>query len=239
MLQGRANRMTGEPGIVVSPARSSAPFFARIAQNISILTVPSIATAVTLIIAWQWREQPFPLFDGVLAPANSPDIHPSNWLSWGHAAVPVVFLITNLVNRRFGEGYALAHVLVSSAIAAAVTLAVMAGYVSLSPPYVHAPPLRVASSFFAALVLGQLAGVYVFDRTRGVAWWNAPAYGALTSSFVAMPLFYCVAYIGTGWDWVHHLSIDLGLKSLASFALLIPYFLLRRIVPPRPGLGGF
>jgi len=36
------------------------------------------------------------------------------------------------------------------------------------------------------MILGQLAGSFVFDRTRGVIWWQAPLYSALASSFVAI-----------------------------------------------------
>ncbi len=238
-MKGQAKRLAEEPEIIVSPARAAPAYFKRAAQNISILTTPSIAATVTLIVAWQWREQPFALFDGILSPANSPSLHPSAWLSWGHAMVPTVFLINNLVNRRYGEDYAIAHVLCSWVFATLVGLAVLADVVSLSPPFTHGPSLRVAASFMGAMVLGQLAGCYIFDRTRGIAWWNAPAYGALTSSFIAMPLFYFAAFAGTDWVWINHLAIDLGLKALASFALLVPYFLLRRVVRPLVGLGGF
>ena len=76
-------------------------------------------------------------------------------------------------------------------------------------------------------------------RTRGVEWWNAPAYAALTAALITMPLYYVLAFAGSSWIWLNHMAIDIALKSLMAFALLIPYLLLRPFVRPKEGLGGF
>jgi len=84
-----------------------------------------------------------------------------------------------------------------------------------------------------------VASVYVFEHTRGVEWWNAPAYAALTATLVSMPLFYAMAYAGEDRIWLNRMSIDIALKALMAFVLLMPYYLLRPIVRPREGLGGY
>jgi hypothetical protein len=35
------------------------------------------------------------------------------------------------------------------------------------------------------------------------------------------------------------MSIDIALKALMAFALLVPYFILRPVVRPREGMGGY
>jgi uncharacterized PurR-regulated membrane protein YhhQ (DUF165 family) len=99
--------------------------------------------------------------------------------------------------------------------------------------------VRQVAALLTALTLGQAAAVMVFDRTRGVEWWNAPAYAALTAALIAMPVFYLLAFAGSDWVWLHHMAIDIALKALMSFALLVPYFLLRPVIRPSEGLGGY
>lgn len=237
-MTGQAKGLAASPGIVVSPGHTPAPPLVRIWHGITILAVPALAVVAILTLAWQWSEISFTHFDGVLSPPQVQILWPSLWLTWGHALVPAIFLVANLVNRRYGENFAIAHILTSWTLVMALAIAVMGKLITLGP-LTAAPPLRIAAAFVGAMVLGQLAGVYVFDRTRGVAWWNAPAYSALTSSFIAVPVFYASAFIGSDWIWLNHMSIDLGLKAAMSFALLIPYFLLRPIIPPVEGLGGY
>lgn len=201
------------------------------ARDVALLSAPVVMAVLTLMIAWQFRLTPLTVFDGVLSPRGVPELYPSTWLTVGHAIVPVVFLIANLVNRRLGDDYTIAHVLVSWALVA------VGAAVLIAPA--DAPSVRVAVTFLGAMVLGQLAGTFVFDRTRGVVWWKAPLYGALTSSFVAMFLFYPLAYLGGDWIWLNRMSVDAGTKAAMSFLLLVPYYLLRPIVRPGGGLGGF
>ena len=236
---GQAKRLASEPELVVSPAHPVPSALVRTLRGISTLTVPSLAVAMTLAVAWQWSLAPFEFFDGVLSPARVQELYPSVWLTWGHALVPCVFLIANLVNRRYGEHMTSIHVLASWAVSAVCAIGIMSNLIPLPMPHDDLPTLRHAISFFAAMILGQLVGAYVFERTRGVAWWNAPAYSALASSLVAVPLYYVLAFGGSDWIWVNRMTIDLGLKAFMSFALLVPYFLLRPIVRPLTGLGGY
>ena len=240
MLTGHASRVAAQGGTIVSHAPVRAHWSVRVVRDVAILSGPAIAVVVTLAIAWEMRDTPLTMFDGVLSPRNVPELYPSNWLTLGHAIVPVIFLVANLVNRRYGDNYAIAHVLASWGLVALMTIATIL-QLDTRLPLVggDGPSLRVAAAFFGAMIFGQLAGSFVFDRTRGVIWWQAPLYSALTSSFTAMFLFYPLAYIGDGWLWLNHMSVDAGVKAAMSFALLAPYFLLRPIVRPSGGLGGF
>ena len=237
-MAGQMSRLAAEGGIVVSHA-PRAKWVARGLIAVIRLTLPVLASVATLVLAWELRATPLTLLDGILSPADQPELYPSQWLSVGHAIVPVVFLLTNLVNRRYGEHFAIAHVIASWSCAAVLALAMIYRIDPDLPAAGAMPTVRVAAAFLAAMMLGQLAGVYVFDRTRGVVWWNAPFYSAITSSFVAVLLFYVVGYAGGDWIWLNHMTIDVGVKAAMSFALLAPYLLLRPIVRPLGGLGGY
>jgi uncharacterized PurR-regulated membrane protein YhhQ (DUF165 family) len=238
-MNSHVSRAAAEGGIIVSHAPSRLPKAIRMLRDAALLLVPAVAVTLVLLVAWQLRTVPFVFFDGVLSPPRQPELYPSNWLTMGHAVVPVVFLVANLVNRRYGEDYALAHVFVSWSLAALMAVGVALHVHPLLPPAGDPPSLRVAASFACAMAAGQLAAVYVFDRTRGVVWWKAPLYSALTSTFIAMFLFYPAAYAGTERFWANQMAIDAGVKALMSFLLLVPYMALRPVVRPYAGLGGY
>jgi uncharacterized PurR-regulated membrane protein YhhQ (DUF165 family) len=204
------------------------------------MLVTSVAITLYIIwISWTWTAFPLTVFDGVLSPAGIASLYPSIWLTWGHASITAMLLVTNLVNRRYGEQVALAHVLATAAIAALAALAASSGVIHLPSTPAFAPNVRQVAALLTGFTLGQAASVLVFDRTRGVEWWNAPAYAALTATLIAMPVFYLLAFAGSDWVWLHHMAIDIALKALMSFALLVPYFLLRTVIRPSEGLGGY
>jgi queuosine precursor transporter len=236
---GQSTRYSAEGGVIVSHAPSRAHLLARILRAVANMTPLVLASLLTLALAWEMRAAPLTWFDGILSPPDRPDLYPSQWLTIGHAIVPVVFLLSNLVSRRFGEHFAIAHVIVSWTCAALIALAVIFRIDPSLATSGQLPTVRVAAAFLGAMSIGQLAGVYVFDRTRGVDWWSAPLYSALAASFIAMILFYVAGYAGGDGVWLNHMSVDLGVKAFMAFALLVPYFLLRPIVRPLGGLGGF
>jgi len=237
-MNGQAGRLAVQGGVVVSHAPPKTHWTVQLVRDIGILTAPVVAAVVTLLVAWEMRDVPLTLFDGVLSPPGQPDLYPSSWLTVGHAVVPGVFLIGNLVNRRFGDNYTIAWIQASWAFAAITAIAIMYRFDARLPQVGEVPPLRVAAAFLGTMSIGQLAGTFVFDRIRGVVWWQAPLLSALIGSFAATFLFYPIAYIGTDWVWLNHMSVDAGVKAAMSFALLLPYLALRPIVRPSAGFGG-
>lgn len=225
-----------------SPASSATIPWQDVSRALRLAGLLVTSAAITLYItwiSWTWTAIPLTVFDGILSPAGIASLYPSVWLTWGHASISAVFLVTNLVNRRYGEQVALAHVLATSAIAALAALALSAGVIHLSSTPAFKPDMRQVAALITGFTLGQAASVLVFDRTRGVEWWNAPAYAALTATLIAMPVVYLLAYAGSDWVWLHHMAIDIALKALMSFALLVPYVLLRPVIRPSEGLGGY
>ena len=213
-------------------------WFVRVTRAVLRLAAPVAASVVTLAAAWELRLNPITTLDSLLAP-DRPDLFPSTWLTAGHFMVPVIFLLTNLVNRRYGQDYAIAHVLASWALAALVAIAAINKVDPRLPVAGSLPELRVSVAFLAAFVLAQSFGAFIFDRTRGVVWWHAPLYAALGSSFISMFIFYPAAYFGTNPIWINHMAVDVGVKAAMSFVLLVPYLILRPVIRPMPGFGGF
>lgn len=204
-----------------------------------LLLATSALSLVICVWAWTLTASPFVWFDGVLSPDGVEALRPSRWLTWGHAAICVLFLLTSLVCRRYGVGASLFHVLLSVIWAVGAAAALSLELVHVNPGAVLQPTVREAVALLLALTAGQVASVFVFEHTRGVEWWNAPAYAALTAALVSMPLFYAIAYAGEDWIWLNRMSIDVALKALMAFALLVPYFILRPVVRPREGMGGY
>jgi len=204
-----------------------------------ILAVSAALSLYIMYVSWRWTSTPLSLFDGVLSPAGVVPLYPSAWLTWGHASITAVFLVTNLVNRRYGEQVAMAHVFASTVIGGFAAMAMASGMIRLPSTPAFVPGTRQVAALLMGIMLGQAMSVLVFDRTRGVEWWNAPAYASLTAALIAMPVFYLFAFAGTDWIWLNHMAIDIALKAVMSFALLVPYFLLRPIIRPSEGLGGY
>lgn len=238
-MTGRLGRLAAEEAVVISHAPARVHWIARIARKTVSLALPVLVFLVTLLLAWDLRWIPLTVFDGILSPPGRSELYPSTWATVGHAVITLVFLLTNLVNRRFGEDFALAFVLAAWGSTALMALAMMYRVDPGLPLAGDVPSLRIAASFFAAMVFGQLLGVVVFDRTRGVDWWKAPLYGALAASLAFTFIFYPAAYLGTDWVWLNRMSVDAGVKAAMSFALLLPYLAMRPVVRPLGGFGGF
>ena len=155
-------------------------------------------------------------------------------MNLGLAVLPLTFLAVHLTNRRYGAAYAVWQVVLAWIVGAAAVLG--GGENSIA----EVPTLtREALGFAAALFLAQLAAIVVFDRLRGPYWWQAPLLasllGGLVLSFLAFPL----AYAGTTDDWAGRMIDYVTWTSVMSLGLLLPYWLMRGLVPPKPGFGGY
>lgn len=159
------------------------------------------------------------------------------WLTLGHLLLPLTFLAIHITNRRYGAGYAFAQIVSAWAFGAAILWS-MRGHL----PFVASgalPDARELFAFGSALLLAQIMAVLVFDVTRGPRWWQAPFFASLWGGVVMSLIAFPVAYSGTPVDWIGHMVIYLGITSAAAFALVIPYWAIRGIVPPLSGFGGY
>lgn len=159
------------------------------------------------------------------------------WLSLGLLVLPVSLFAIHLTNRRYGAASAFGQIFGSWAIALAcmIYFADDIGMLRDGPM----PSLRILGGFGAALFVAQCVSAFTFDRMRGPRWWQAPLMASIFGG-----LFFCVigfpaAFAGTPVDWTGQMLTYGGVCFGWAVALLIPYWVLRPIIPPMSGFGGY
>lgn len=192
------------------------------------MILPVLALLAGFAGLYLYRDTPVPLFmDGLRA-----------WLTMGHLLVPIGFFCVHLTNRRYGPTYAFMQVVVASALIAAFV--VFAGGDLM--PYLHqdsVPTMREAIGLGAAFFLASSISITVFDGARGAHWWTAPLFGFVSAAVFFAWIFYPVAYAGTGAPWMDHALVYAAVMGGEGILLLLPYWMLRGIVPPLSGFGGY
>ena len=178
-------------------------------------------------------QQPITMFvqffpSGVLAPGY--------WLTWGHVLIMLAFFAVMLTNRALGPPYALAQVVIGWLIILCAWLAVADSVKAL--PGSPLPPPRVLWAFLVALAIAHIANIVIFDQARGKPWWRAPFYGGLGAAFVLPVLYWPLAKWGAE-PFLGRMAIDFAVKAVMVYVLLGLYALLRPLIRPRAGLGGY
>jgi uncharacterized PurR-regulated membrane protein YhhQ (DUF165 family) len=156
---------------------------------------------------------------------------------FGLVALPFTFLVVQLTNRRYGAAYAVLQILGALALSIAAAL-----YASDDLILLRGSPLptwRFMAGFGTGVLFAQLISIVVFDRLRGPLWWQAPLSASLaggaTLSFIAYP----AVYFGTGADWFGPMLAYCSVTVGVAVALLLPYWLLRPLIAPISGFGGY
>jgi uncharacterized PurR-regulated membrane protein YhhQ (DUF165 family) len=151
--------------------------------------------------------------------------------------VPLTFFVIALTSRRYGAAHAFAQVLIAWAAGIALIWFGTADLPQLAGRPL--PAVNVITGFGAGLLLGQLFSVAVFDGTRGPRWWTAPLFALLFGGLLLALLAFPLSYMGTSVDWIARLGTYAGIMSASAVLLLVPYWLLRPLVPPQSGFGGY
>ena len=144
----------------------------------------------------------------------------NDWLTWAAFTYPVCFLVTDLTNRALGPR-----------VARAVVYAGFAVGVALS---VHFASWRIGLASGTAFLAAQLLDVYIFDRLRKTAWWQAPLVSSIIASAVDTALFFGLAFAGTQVPWVTLALGDYGVKLAMALAMLLPFRALMAFTLPKP-----
>ena len=116
----------------------------------------------------------------------------NDWLTWGGLSYPVAFLVTDVLNRRFGPAAARRVVWFGFAAALAVSV------------WVASPRIALASGL--AYICAQLVDIQVFDRLRDQRWWRAPLVSGVLGAILDTAVFFSVAFAATGTPWVTSVS---------------------------------
>lgn len=133
----------------------------------------------------------------------------NSWLTWGALSYPVSFLVTDLLNRRFGPRAARRVVYIGFASAVLVSI-------------VLATP-RIALASGCAFLLAQLTDITVFDRLRHQYWWRAPFIGGALAAVLDTVTFFAIAFAGTDVPWTTLLLGDLSVKLTVDLLMLAPF----------------
>jgi uncharacterized PurR-regulated membrane protein YhhQ (DUF165 family) len=167
-----------------------------------------------------------------------PQLAVAPWLTLGHALIMLSFFTVMLTNRRYGPAYALAQVVIAISVIGSVTVASAADVATLVPQ-VAAVPERIAIAFSCAFFAANFAAIVSFDAARGPRWWTAPLMGSFFAALIFTMVFYPAAFLGQQAEWLNHMAVHGGVMFAAGVALLLPYWMLRRAVPPLPGYNGY
>lgn len=192
------------------------------------LVLPVATLLAAFAGIYLYRDTPLALFqDGM-----------RDWLTIGHLMVPLAFLSVHLTNRRYGPSYAFAQVVVTTALILGTI--VFAG--DQIRPFVPAdtlPTLREALGFGGAFFVASFFGIVLFDCFRGARWWTAPLAGFVATALFFAAVFFPIAYAGTNAPWLEQALQYAGVLAGEGILLLVPYWMLRAVVPPLSGFGGY
>jgi len=131
----------------------------------------------------------------------------NDWLTWGGLSYPIAFLVTDVLNRRFGPGAA--RRVVGFAAALVVSF------------WVASPRIALASGL--AYICAQLVDIQVFDRLRDQRWWRAPLVSGVLGAILDTVVFFSVAFAATGAPWTTWLMGDLAIKLVVNISMLAPF----------------
>ena len=159
-------------------------------------------------------------------------------LAIGDLILPGCWYCVLLTNRRYGPGYALAHLLAATVVALAV-IAFNPGGIDQWAITMPAITGRAVLSFGAAFVSANFVGITVFDAARGPRWWMAPLVGSIAASYVFSAIYFPAAFAGVYERWPDSATAHLVVFTGMSVVLLVPYWLLRPAMRPIDGLNGY
>jgi len=133
----------------------------------------------------------------------------NDWLTWGGLSYPIAFLVTDVLNRRFGPAAARRVAWVGFALALAVSI------------WLASPRIALASGL--AYICAQLADIQVFDRLRDQRWWRAPLLSGTVGALLDTAVFFSVAFAATSTPWVTWMLGDLAIKLAVNITMLAPF----------------
>ena len=195
--------------------------------KIARVAVASVILSAWLVAVFLYRDTPLDV-SGV----------GTGWLTVSHLLVPVGFFCVFMTNRRYGPAFAFAQVVTT--LGAVVGLVLFArDALNEFVPLDTVPALREALAFGGAFLAASFVSIVAFDGARGPRWWTAPLIGFLSAAIVFAAVFFAALFAGTTDGWVNQGLQYMGLIAGEGVLLLLPFWAMRRMVPPMPGFGGY
>jgi len=142
-------------------------------------------------------------------------------LTYGAFTYPISFLITDVSNQKFGNKVAKKVVYFGFFVGVAISII-------LSFEHFDLISARIGIASGIAFLLAQLLDVKIFDILRKKIWYLPPLVSSVMGSIVDTFLFFSIAFLGTGINWISLGLGDLSVKLLVALIMLIPFRLLIR-----------
>jgi hypothetical protein len=114
------------------------------------------------------------------------------WLTWGAFTYPLAFLVTDIMNRVYGQAAARRVVLVGFVVGLICSL-IGTQIIGQFGPLVT---IRIAIGSGLAFLVAQMLDVAIFSALRDGKWWRAPLASTLVGSTVDTILFFSIAFSG-------------------------------------------
>jgi uncharacterized PurR-regulated membrane protein YhhQ (DUF165 family) len=196
--------------------------------------LPTATLAALIVCSFFLVATPFPLLDSLLTQIRFETIQgvPGKW---SLVLVPGCIFVIQLTSRRYGSEISFVQIVASWVLA--VPLLLLWARVSDDTTGGLAPGGTLALG--GALLVSQTAVALVFDGTRCVRWWQAPLASGLWASIAFAIIYYPLTVSVPAERLLDVFCLHVGLLSVASLLLLVPYWMLRRIIRPRGGYSGF
>lgn len=199
--------------------------------------LPVLFLLASLAVAWYARAEPATDFRFLRQFHASLDPAAGNWLNWGVLLLPACFFVLNLTSRRYGPARAFGSVVGAFAvIGGGIYWAMSQGMIVSFERDIA--PVRLACIFAGALSSGLIVSIWLFDRLRGIPWWQAPLVSALMGGLS----FTLIFHAGTSGEWGEaawpRLAVLGGVQLIWALGQLFPTAMLRRVIRPMPGFGG-
>ena len=138
----------------------------------------------------------------------------NDWLTWGGLSYPVAFLVTDVLNRRFGPS-------------AARRVAWFGFAAALVVSFWASPRIALASGLAYLRATGRHPGL---DRLRDQRWWRAPLISGVLGAVLDTAVFFSAA--ATGTPWLTWMAGDLAIKLAVNISMLAPFRALMGLAKP-------
>ncbi len=211
---------------------SEGGFFSRLLGGIAVLLRLFVPVLLLLTLSTAVY-----VYGGVAVPGITDSGPDMGWLTLGFLGLPLIFFAIHLTNRRYGAAYAFGQIFATWAVMLAAIPYLRGELVLLHDGPV--PPLRELAAFGIALFIGQAVAAITFDRLRGPRWWQAPFFASVFAGLFFCAVGFPSAYAGTATEWIGPMLTYIGVTFAWAVALLIPYWMLRPMIPPLSGFGGY
>ncbi|MEM6913098.1 MAG: hypothetical protein AAF511_03885 [Pseudomonadota bacterium] len=205
----------------------------RLTERLLFLAAMALPLAGLAVTAMAAADLSLPVFGG----DGRDDLASAVFLSRGDLAVAGGLIISLFMARRFGAPVVTRALLLAWATALVGGVAVV---IEIAPQLNEGdfPSTRYLFVLISSWIIGQVAGLSVYDLTRGGAWWRAPFFGVMLGLGMQAAVYFPGAFAGQGVPWLWWLAMRLVAVTAVAVAFSCLYAPLRRLIRPRLGLGG-